>query len=161
MSAVLDEILHYFPRVELPILLSDDHLSEYESSNDQLPQSFIEKYIYDWEKETEDDMSEYIPVGSLPPTEKFYPIIYWKAGLLRYDFILVTLSKLGDVISRKSIASTIVHGQTIKKYIASIDPDYIITIVAGHSEGGEDYDAEQSQSYSMEILPTGEIFSPE
>jgi hypothetical protein len=72
MSSVLDEILHYFPRVELPILLSDDHLSEYESSNDQLPQSFIEKYLYDWEKETEDDMSEYIPVGSLPPTEKFH-----------------------------------------------------------------------------------------
>jgi hypothetical protein len=69
----------------------------------------------------------------------------------------VTLNKLGDVISRKSIASTIVHGQTIKKSIASIDPDYIITIIAGHSEGGEDYDAEQSQSYSMEILPTGEI----
>jgi hypothetical protein len=153
----LEQILHYFPSSQLPLLLSDDHIQEFEIAADPFPQSFIEEFIMLWENDTDTEITEYIPCASLPSQEHFTPIIYWKAGLLRYDFIMITLDKYGETISRKIIASTIVDDLVIKKSIASIEPDYIINIVAGHSKDGEEYDANLSKSYSMEVLPTGEI----
>jgi hypothetical protein len=155
--STLDHILHYFPATTLPLLLSDDHISEFEAAADQLPQSFVEEYIMRWENDTDDETTEYIPCAALPPTDVFYPIVYWKAGLLRYDFVLATFDKNGSLISRKSIASTVIDGNMIKKSIASIEPDYIINIIAGHSIGDDIFDPTSSKAFSMEILPSGEI----
>lgn len=153
----LDQILHYFPLTELPLLLSDDHIGDFEDATDQLPQSFIEEFIMSWENDPDDEVTEYIACASLPNTDSYYPIVYWKAGLLRYDFILATFDKRGELISRKSIASTVIDGQIVRKSVASIEPEYIINIIAGHSVGGEDFDPTTSKAFSMEILSTGEI----
>jgi hypothetical protein len=153
----LDQILHYFPKSELPLLLSDDHIGDFEAISDQLPQSFIEQFIMVWENDEDDETTEYIPCAALPSTDTFFPIVYWKAGLLRYDFILITLDKRGEVISRRSIASTVVEGNVIKKSIANIEQDYIINIIAAHSVGDDIIDPTSSKAFSMEILPSGEI----
>ena len=76
---------------------------------------------------------------------------------MRYDFVLVTLDKNGELINKKSIASTLVNDNIIKKSIASIEPDLIINIIAGQTLDGEEYDASMSKAFAMEILPTGEI----
>ncbi|MBK8349623.1 MAG: hypothetical protein IPL08_19220 [Saprospiraceae bacterium] len=152
----LERILHYFPETSLPILLSDDYLSEYEAGSDPFPQAFLDEIMMEWEKEA-DEFTEYIPVFRLPKEEKFYTVIYWKAGLLRYDFILVTLDKQGELINKKSIASTIINDNIIKKSVASIEPDLIINIIAGQTLDGEEYDASMSKAFAMEILPSGEI----
>lgn len=152
----LDKILHYFPEMELPIIVSDDYLSEYESNADPFPQVFIDEILLDWEKEA-DEFTEFIPCFRLPKEEKFNSVVYWKGALLRYDFILVTLDKNGDLINKKSIASTIVNDNVIKKSVASIEPDLIINIIAGQTLDGEEYDASMSKAFAMEILPSGEI----
>jgi len=152
----LDKILHYFPEMELPIIVSDDYLSEYESNADPFPQVFIDEVLLDWEKEA-DEFTEFIPCFRLPKEEKFNSVVYWKGALLRYDFILVTLDKNGDLINKKSIASTIVNDNVIKKSVASIEPDLIINIIAGQTLDGEEYDASMSKAFAMEILPSGEI----
>ena len=152
----LDKILHYFPEIELPTIVSDDYLSEYESNADPFPQVFIDEVLLDWEKEA-DEFTEFIPCFRLPKEEKFNSVVYWKGALLRYDFILVTLDKNGDLINKKSIASTIVNDNVIKKSVASIEPDLIINIIAGQTLDGEEYDASMSKAFAMEILPSGEI----
>ena len=152
----LERILHYFPETELPVLISEDYLSEYELNSDPFPQSFIDEVIMEWEKEV-DEFTEFIPCVRLPREEKYEAVIYWKGGLLKYDFILVTLDKKGELISKKSIASTVVNDNVIKKSVASIEPDHIINIVAGQTLDGEDYDASLSKAFAMEILSTGEI----
>lgn len=152
----LERILHYFPETTLPVLISEDHLSEYESESEPFPQSFIEEVLHQWEKDA-DEFTEFIPCFRLPKEEKFHSVIYWKATLLKYDFVLVTLDKNGDLINKKSIASTIVNDNIIKKSVASIEPDLIINIIAGQTMDGEEYDANMSKSFSMEILPSGEI----
>lgn len=155
---LLEKILHYFPATALPLLLSDDHISDIENAVDQLPQSFIEEHIMVWENEEDDEMTEYIAVASLPSIEKkIFPIVYYKAGLLKYEFILATFDKEGNLICRKPIASTVVEGTLVKRSIASIEPDYIINIIAGQSDNGEDYDPSMSKPFSMEVLPDGEI----
>jgi hypothetical protein len=154
----LDKILHYFPTTALPLMLSDDHISDIENEVDQLPQSFIEENIMVWENETDDDMTEYIAVASLPAIEKkIFPIVYYKAGLLKYEFILATFDAEGKLICRKPIASTIVEGSQVKRSIASIEADYIINIIAGQSENGFEYDPTMSKSFSMEVLADGDI----
>ncbi len=152
----LERILHYFPETELPVLISDDHLSEYELNSDPFPQSFIDEVLLEWEKEA-DEFTEFIPCFRLPAEEKFNAVVYWKGSLLRYDFMLVTLDKNGILISKKSIAGTIVHDNIIKKSVASIEPDLIINIIAGQTLDGDEYDASLSKAFTMEILPTGEV----
>ncbi len=152
----LEKILHYFPETELPVLISEDHLSEFEINSDPFPQVFIDEVLLEWEKEA-DEFTEFIPCFRLPKEEKFNAIVYWKGALLRYDFVLVTLDKNGEMINKKSIASTIVNDNVIKKSVASIEPDLIINIIAGQTLDGEEYDASMSKAFAMEILPTGEI----
>ncbi|MBK7633434.1 MAG: hypothetical protein WAT46_18355 [Saprospiraceae bacterium] len=152
----LERILHYFPETTLPVLISDDHLSDYEAESEPFPQSFIEEVLLLWEKDA-DEFTEFIPCFRLPKEEKFETVVYWKGGLLRYDFILVTLDKNGQIINKKSIASTIVNDNIIKKSVAAIEPDLIINIIAGQTLDGEEYDANMSKSFSMEILPSGEV----
>jgi hypothetical protein len=152
----LERILHYFPETSLPVLVSEDHLSEYEAESDPFPQAFIDEILLDWEKEA-DEFTEFIPCFKLPKEEKFSAVVYWKGGLLRYDFILVTLDKNGEMISKKSIANTIVNDLIIRKSVASIEPDLIINIIAGQTLDGEEYDASMSKAFAMEILPSGEI----
>lgn len=152
----LDKILHYFPETELPVLISEDHLSEFEINSDPFPQIFIDEVLLEWEKDA-DEFTEFIPCFRLPKEEKFNAVVYWKGALLRYDFVMVTLDKNGELINKKSIASTIVHDNVIKKSVASIEPDLIINIIAGQTLDGEEYDASMSKAFAMEILPTGEI----
>lgn len=152
----LDKILHYFPETELPIIVSEDYLSDYETNADPFPQVFIDEVLLEWEKDA-DEFTEFIPCFRLPKEEKFNTVVYWKGALLRYDFIMVTLDKNGELINKKSIASTIVNDNVIKKSVASIEPDLIINIIAGQTLDGEEYDASMSKAFAMEVLPTGEI----
>jgi hypothetical protein len=152
----LDKILHYFPETELPIIVSEDYLSDYETNADPFPQVFIDEVLLEWEKDA-DEFTEFIPCFRLPKEEKFNTVVYWKGALLRYDFIMVTLDKNGELINKKSIASTIVNDNVIIKSVASIEPDLIINIIAGQTLDGEEYDASMSKAFAMEVLPTGEI----
>lgn len=151
-----DQILHYFPEVSLPVIVSDEYQSEYENNNDPFPQSFIDEIILEWEKEI-DEFTEFIPCFKIPKQEKFYAVVYLKLGLLQYDFVMVTVDHNGQLISKKSIASTLVEGNTIKKSVASIETDLIINIIAGQTTGSVDYDASLSRTFSMEIMHSGEI----
>ncbi len=152
----LERILHYFAETELPVMVSEDYLQDYERDNDPFPQSFIDEVIIEWEKEI-DEFTEFIPCFRIPAQENFNTVVYWRGGLLKYDFILVTLDKKGQMINRKSISNTIVTGNVIKKSVASIETDLIINIIAGQSLDGAEYDAGESKAFSMEILPHGEI----
>ncbi len=152
----IERILHYFPETTLPVLISDDHISEYEANSDPFPQAFIDEILLEWEKEA-DEFTEFIPCFRLPGEEKFDTVVYWKGSLLRYDFMIVTINKKGDLINKKSIASTIINDKIIKKSVAVIEHDLIINIIAGQTLDGDEYDASMSKSFSMEILPSGEI----
>ncbi len=152
----IDKILHYFVETELPVMISEDYLAEFESMNDPFPQSFIDEIILEWEKDM-DDFTEFIPCFKLPKQEKFQAVVYWKGGLLKYDFVLVTLSLDGELINKKAISSTIVEKNIIKKSVASIEKDLIINIIAGQTIDGSEYDASESKAFSMEIMADGQI----
>ena len=153
----LQQFLDFFPVVELPVNLSEDTVEIFSKNNKVLPPPALHDYIEQWES----DLGEYdeiVPCLQLPGELEFIGIIYWKGGLLQYEYILVTLSKDGELIARRPIASTIVEDGIIKQSVASIDEDMIIHIMAGaNPEGETTYDPSNSQAFNMEIMSTGDV----
>ena len=148
--------MKYFPVVDLPVILSEELKDTFESENEALPFDLIDKYMVLWENSV-DEYTEFIPCFRLPEQENFQAIVYWKGSLLKYEFIMVTLDKKMNMISRKVIASTIVENDQIKRSVASIEPDLTISIIAGHEDESQSFEAGRSVLYSMEIMANGEL----
>jgi len=156
----LQDLLSFFPKVELPVTVSDDSIATFDSMNKVLAKEIVETFIIPWEAgQPIDEYTEFVPCFMLPEIDDdYHALVYWKGGLLKYEFLLVTLSKkTGKLISRKNIAGTIADDKLVKKSVAQIDEDLIIHIMAGASPDGETYDPEASQAFNMEIMSTGDI----
>jgi len=153
------ELLQFFPEVELPVVFTDETLNVFSQENPPIPNTIIQTVIAEWEGEL-DDYTEVVPCVLIDSNEDYHAFVYWKGGLLKYEFILVTIdarAELPTLISRKVIGSTITEGELIKKSVASIDPDFIIHIIAGAGSAHGEYSADQSQAFTMEIQTTGDI----
>jgi len=154
----LEDLLSFFPEVELPLEVTEDLVMTAETVNKVLPSSIIEAYFIKWENNEEiDEFTEFVPILKVAETEEFHAVLYWKGGLMRYEYILVTMDKLGNLISRKPVASTISDGVTVKKSVAKIDEDLIIHIMAGENLANGKYDPANSQAFNMEVIHTGDI----
>lgn len=156
MDPVIEQLLEYFPEVELPVSLTEETVVTFSNSNIPLPGGLIAQTISTWETGDE-EFVEYIPCFKIDGREHFVGIVYWKGELLTYEYILVTFDKQGKMIQRKPISSVHADGSTVKKSVAQIDEDLIIHIMAGESSDEMRYDPSRSQAFNMEIMPTGEI----
>lgn len=156
----LKTLLSYFPDVELPITLTDDSLTHINAANDILPEALLIEVFSKYEENIDSEFLEIMPCFKLKMVdEKISAIVYWRGDLLRYEYILLTLHQDGSVIDKKVLCGTVIEGDIVKKSVANIDPDFGIHIVAGayNSAITNTYDGSASQSFSMELLPTGEL----
>lgn len=151
------EFLQFFPEVDLPITLSDDSTLEFSRRNKPFTDDALNDFIFTWDTEV-DELTEFIPCCQIRASDAFHTIVYWKAGLNKYEYYLVTINKSGELINRKVISSTIIEESTIKKSLAHITEDLIIHIMAGaKNEQQLDYDPDMSKAFSMEILDDGNV----
>lgn len=154
----LEALLHYFPKIQPPITLSEEIAHKFSSENVPLSQGLLAKYFAQWEDL--DQFSEIIPCCQLESEYKFYTLIYWKASLLSHEYKVLTLSHKGSVIAQKVIAGMLSNGETIKETVATIDKDLCIYSAVGElSDMGRPYDPKMSAAFKFEILPDGNIFS--
>ena len=153
------EFLDYFPKVDLPIALSDAIIHEISKVNKVFPAAVISQYFSTWDDQI-DETSEFLPCCQLPEQEDFYALIYWKASLMSYEFILATFDKKGQLIQKKLIAGMSSNGSTILQSVAKIEDDLSIHIVTGEQAAEQqNYDPSFSKAYYMEILPNGQLIS--
>lgn len=153
--------LKKFPKVDLPITLSIDTHFTFSKNNKQLHLLELEQFISLVEGPIEDEFTEVIPCFSLKDTNDFYAIVYWKAALLDYQYILATFSKKGVPIARKVIAGTFSDGVNIAQSVATIDSDWTINIVTGAAGLKEEYDAATSTAIEIDLLADGNIMEGE
>jgi hypothetical protein len=151
-----NDFLTYFEEIIPPILITDETIENIKGVVKPLHPDLINEFIVRWEGEI-DEFTEIIPCFALPQQDEYRALVYWKASLLRYEYIIATLDKSNTLISKKTICGTVVEGEIIKKSVAQIDHDLIIHIQAGASFEEHDYDPEQSQAFSIEIMPSGEM----
>lgn len=150
------DFLEKFPEIELPVTLSDESVIEFSKNNDPLPELMIRQFI----SQEDDEFTEYVACMRIPKTDDFHAIIYWKAALMTYQYVLATYTKNGLLIDKSVIAGTYSDGKSLTKSVATIDEDWIIYIVSGKAAAdAPTYDASTSNVFNLELLANGEIIT--
>ncbi len=159
---IFKDYLKKFPEISPPLTLTEDSPRAFSSYNESFNSLMITEILLQSEESEPDEFTEFIPCIKIPNTKDFYAVIYWKASLMNYQFILVTYNKAGVLIDKAIIAGTSNLEGVLVKSVASIDEDWIITIVTGASEFQQtDYDPKLSKAFSLEIMEGGIIISSE
>ena len=148
--------LSRFPEVELPVTLRDDSNHDFEG-NDPLQAEMIEQYITRYEAAEMDEFTEYIACFRLAKKHDFQTVVYWKAALLNYDFVVATYGKEGNMIDKKAIAGLKVEGQDITRVIATIEEDLAINVAEGMEVSGGDFNADSTKARRFQIMESGLI----
>lgn len=148
-----------FPPVPVPVTLGEDTHHVFSVENEPLSDALIALFIHPTENVVPDDeFTEYVPCFAIDDTEQFIALVWWKAGLLNYEYVLATFNLKGQLIDREVIAYTRVGEGKVHRAVATIDEEYEINIAEGTSSGADDYfDAGATTMRSLEILSTGEI----
>lgn len=155
-----DHFLERFPEVKLPLSLGEDSHHDFSRSNEPLNKLMIQQYILPLDDGPVDEYTEFIACVRIPETYEFHAIIYWKAGLMTYQYSLVTFTKKGLLIDKRVIAGTFSDGKMLTKSMATIDEDWIIYVVSGQASSSKSaYDASSSTAYKLELLPDGKIIN--
>ena len=160
-KVTFQDFLDKFPEIELPVTISADMELEFSRRNEPLSAIMIEKLIAAIEGETPDEFTEFVPCFKLPKTDGFHAIVYWKAGLMNYQYVLATMDLKGTLIDKSVIAGTYSDGNMLVQSVATIEEDWIIYIVSGqsHADKTKEYDASASKAFNLELLATGEIIT--
>ena len=158
----LKQFFKFFPKVELPVTLNDEVVLDFSRKNKPLTPEAIAEYIAPNEKEI-DELTEFIPCFRLPDTELYNAIVYWKGGILNYEYVLISYDLRGNFICRRSLATMFVDGDTIKKSVAQIHENGSIHLVAGQNhKDAKQYDPKMTKVYKLQIKQDGQvIFSDE
>jgi len=148
--------LERFPEIDLPITLGDEMHMTFSSENPPLQSLMINQHLLRAEEKAPDEFTEFIPCFRIKETISFHAIVYWRAGLLDYQYIMATFDKKGNVLGRRVLGGTHVEGETITKSVPTIDSDWTIHVVSGQGKAGDDiYDPATSTKFELELLPDG------
>jgi hypothetical protein len=149
--------LDKFPEIEPPVTLGEETHHHFSRNNQPLSDQMIREFIFPLEEDL-DELTEFVPCFKILGTKNFYAVVYWRAGLMNYQYVLVTFTEKGLLIDKRVIAGTFSDGQVLTQSVANIDEDWIISIASGQSEGAStDYNATDSTAYQLELLPDGKI----
>ena len=153
----LSHLLAKFPKVELPIVLGEDDHHTFSAKNDPIPEALISYYLIA-PGDLVDEFTEFVACFALPDTKNFHAIVYWKAGLMTYEYVLQTFNKQGQTIDRKIIGGTKIQENVTALTVATIEENGSIIMAGGISHNDEGtYDATTTESIHLELLPSGQI----
>lgn len=150
--------LKKFPVVELPVTLAEEAHHAFSSKNGPLPALMAEQFVLPLEGQAADDYTEFVPCMKIPETGEIHAVIYWRAGLLNYQYTLACFTQKGELIDKRIIAGTFSDGEVLTSSVATIDEDWTIYVVSGQVKSDEkDYDPSSSTAVKLELLPEGKI----
>lgn len=156
-SSEFSEFIEFFPVLELPFSLLPD-ISQIPTDAVPLPDILLDAYILPFEGTEVDEFTEYIPYGRIAGSGDYHAIIYWKAGVLQYEFILATFTLDGQPISHAIIGGIVANEEGMLHSVAVIHEDLTITIAEGVAvEEEENEDLSQTNTYEMAVEPSGNI----
>ena len=162
MAYAFHEFVAKFPIIPMPATLGEETHHVFSLENEQFPLDMIEQFILPTEEASleNEELVEYIPCFAIDQTEQFIALVWWKADLLAYEYVLATYTDKGQLISRKVIAFTKVIDGKINRAVATIDEDWVIFIAEGLADASrnkEVFDPTSSRTYEYEIMANGEI----
>lgn len=159
MRYIFADFVGKFPPVPMPVILGEDTHHVFAQENEPLPDGMIAQFIHPTEgaEISEGPYTEYVPCFAIDGTENFIALVWWKAGLLNYEYVLATFTLKGELIDRKVIAYTRAQSELISRAIATIDEEWVIFIAEGESAKNGVFDPTSSRMREMEIMINGAI----
>ncbi|MDO8367162.1 MAG: hypothetical protein Q7T20_10220 [Saprospiraceae bacterium] len=153
------DFLAKFPPLPMPVTLGEDTHHTFGTENEPLSDAMIAQFIHPTEEVAADDeFTEYVPCFSIDDTAQFIALVWWKAELLNYEYVLATFNEKGELISKAVIAGTTVKDGIVTRAVAIINDEWEITIGEGSSPDGDQiFDPTTSKTRNLEILINGEI----
>lgn len=152
------DFLEQFPTIELPVTLSDEIIRAFSANNEPFPPLMIDQFIVPYEEEVPDELTEFIACFKIPETHSFQAVVYWKAGLMTYEYTLATYTDKGDLLDKRVIAGTFYDGKNLTQSVAIIEEDWEILVMSGQADkNSPTYDAKNSRVTKLELLPEGQI----
>jgi hypothetical protein len=148
-----------FPPVAMPVTLGEDTHHTFSTENEPLSEALISQFITPLEDLVADDeFTEYVPCFAIEDTEQFIALVWWKAELLNYEYVLATFGPKGQLIDRQTIAGTRVENGRVYRAVATINDEWEIIVAEGTSADGDAlFDPTSSKTRHLEILASGEI----
>jgi hypothetical protein len=152
--------LEKFPEHGLPVTLRTDTYEILGNGIEPLPTLLIEQYLLE-DDEEDDGMTEYLACFRLPLHANYEAVVYWKAGLLSYEYHLKTYTKDGvGVIDSHVIGGTVVIGDKMVESVATIQEDRIICIATGATQVETmEFDTANNKILYVEINEDGTIIA--
>ncbi len=158
MRPSFEQFLSAFPEVELPVTLTESLHHELEKANPTLAQALQLAFVQPADMGEIDEFTEYMPGFKVTTEKAFKAVVFWKAGLMTYEYILATFTPKGELISSAVISQMKVEEGVITQAATVITPEWVIYVSEGSiKEDAEEFDATQTENYSFEVLPNGEI----
>jgi hypothetical protein len=160
MKYTFHDFVGKFPPVSVPLTLGEETHHVFSTENEPMPEAMIEQFIHptDPEGPVDDEFTEYMPCFSLEDAAPFIALVWWKATLLQYEYVLATFTERGELIQRKTIAFTKVENGLVYHAVATINEEFEIYIAEGASPDGDgSFDPSTSKTYQIEILANGLI----
>lgn len=147
-----------FPAVDLPVTLGEDMHMTFSSENPPLQSLMVSQHLLRAEDKLPDEYTEFVPCFRIKETHAFHAVVYWRAELLDYQYIMATFDKEGNVIDKRVLGGTHVAGNTVTKSVPTIDADWTIHVVSGQADAeAKIYDPTASTAFELELLPDGMI----
>lgn len=148
-------LLNYFPKIELPVHLTDETHHLFSRENKILPEDFV--YTFLVEEEELDPYTEYLPCFRLDHIGDIIGLVVWRASLMDYSYILYTFNPKNTLIAQQVIAGTKSNGETLLTRQSIIDQEGTIAVIEGLGDANGNYDPSTSKSFQFEILDSGDI----
>lgn len=159
-KVTLSAFLGRFPEVQLPVTLGEESHHAFSTANLPLPAAMIEQYLLPLEEQEVDDLTEFVACFRLETLPAYSAVVYWRAGLFSYQYIMMTFNKKGENLDRRVIAGSYFDEQQVTQSVATITEDRKIFIVSGQSASGDEgYDAAVSTTYKLELTDEGRILN--
>ena len=157
-NVAFSAFLERFPEVDLPITLGDDLHMTFSRENEPLQDQMIRQHLLRAEDRAPDEFTEYIPCFRLKDTHEFHALVWWRAGLLDYQYVMATFDNKGNFLDRRVLGGTFAGDDKITRSIPTIDADWTIHVVSGQTDKNDKtYDAHASTSFELELLPDGKV----
>jgi hypothetical protein len=158
ISYTFGDFISKFPALPMPVTLGEETHHVFSKENKPLPPEMIEQFIHPTNPDVADDeFTEYMPCFAIDDTAGFVALVWWKAELLNYEYILATFSLKGELIDRRVIAFTRVKNGAVHRAVATINDEWEVFVAEGHSTDGNQFDPSSSRMYDVEIMLDGTI----
>lgn len=103
-----------------------------------IPEDLIQSFIFPLEGDESDTFTEFIPIGRLVDTKGFHALVYWRAALMQYEFILATYALDGSPVSHAIVGGIRQDKEGMLHSVAVIHDDFTITIAEGLAQPAVD-----------------------